>query len=86
MIQLLPKLKLEDNEELSEEVNKITSSNIPEFLWIYRDSSTTDFNSFSDFEKKYLEKNEYFNNKKKKKIKKYTLPLPMEIQKMSSNS
>ena len=86
MTQILPKIKLEDNEELSEEVNKITSSNIPEFLWIYRDSSTTDFNSFSDFEKKYLEKNEYFNTLFKNKIKKYTLPTPMEIDKMNSNS
>ena len=86
MLQIIPKIKLEDNEELSEEVNKITSSNIPEFLWIYRDSSTTDFNSFSDFEKKYLEKNEYFNTLFKNKIKKYTLPTPMEIDKMNSNS
>ena len=86
MIQFLSKIKLEDNEELSEEKNKITSSNLPEFLWIFRDSSPTDFNNFSDFEKKFLEKNDYFNSLFKNKIKKYTLPCPMDIAKMKSNS
>ena len=86
MIQFLQKIKLEDNEELSEELNKITSAHIPEFLWVYRDSSSTDFNIFNDLEKNFLEKNEYFNNLFKNKIKKYTLPCPMEKSKMQSNS
>ena len=86
MIQFLPKIKLEDNEELSEEMNKITSSHLPEFLWVYRDSTTTDFNPFSEVEKNFLEKNEYFKTLFKNKIKKYSLPIPMEISKMKSNS
>ena len=86
MIQFLPKIKLEDNEELSEEMNKITSSHLPEFLWVYRDSTTTDFNTFSEVEKNFLEKNEYFKTLLKNKIKKYSLPIPMEISKMKSNS
>ena len=86
MIQFLPKIKLEDNEELSEEMNKITSSHLPEFLWVYRDSTTTDFNIFSEVEKNFLEKNEYFKTLFKNKIKKYSLPIPMEISKMKSNS
>ena len=86
MIQFLPKIKLEDNEELSEEMNKITSSHLPEFLWVYRDSTTTDFNTFSEVEKNFLEKNEYFKTLFKNKIKKYSLPIPMEISKMKSNS
>ena len=86
MIQFLPKIKLEDNEELSEEMNKITSSHLPEFLWVYRDSTTTDFNTFSEVEKNFLEKNEYFKTLLKNKIKKYSLPIPMEMNKMKSNS
>ena len=86
MIQFLPKIKLEDNEELSEEMNKITSSHLPEFLWVYRDSTTTDFNPFSEVEKNFLEKNEYFKTLFKNKIKKYSLPIPMEMNKMKSNS
>ena len=86
MIQFLPKIKLEDNEELSEEMNKITSSHLPEFLWVYRDSTTTDFNPFSEVEKNFQEKNEYFKTLFKNKIKKYSLPIPMEISKMKSNS
>jgi len=86
MIQFLPKIKLEDNEELSEEMNKITSSHLPEFLWVYRDSTTTDFNPFSEVEKNFLEKNEYFKTLLKNKIKKYSLPIPMEMNKMKSNS
>ena len=86
MIQFLQKIKLEDNEELSEEMNKITSSHLPEFLWVYRDSTTTDFNPFSEVEKNFLEKNEYFKTLFKNKIKKYSLPIPMEISKMKSNS
>lgn len=86
MIQFLPKIKLEDNEELSEEMNKITSSHLPEFLWVYRDSTTTDFNTFSEVERNFLEKNEYFKTLLKNKIKKYSLPIPMEMNKMKSNS
>jgi len=86
MIQFLPKIKLEDNEELSEEMNKITSSHLPEFLWIYRDSTTTDFNAFNELEKNFLEKNEYFKTLFKNKIKKYSLPCPMDLNKMKSNS
>ena len=85
MIQLLPKLKLEDNEELSEDQNKITKAHIPDFIWIYRDSITTDFNCFNDLEKNFMEKNEYFNSLFKNKIKKYSLSCPMDINKMKSN-
>jgi len=86
MIQFLNKIKLEDNSDISEEMNNITSSHLPEYLWIYRDSITTDFNAFHDFEENFLGKNEYFNSLFKNKIKKYSLCCPMEINKMNSNS
>ena len=84
MLPFLQKIKLEDNEELSDDLNKITKINIPDFIWIYRDISTntTDFNLFNEIENKFLEKNEYFNSLFKNKIKKYTLPIPMQKEKM----
>ena len=86
MIQFFHKIKLENDEELSEDVNKITSSNLPDFLWIYRDCASIDFNVFNELEKNFLEKNTYFNSLFRNKIKKYSLPCPMEISKMKSNS
>ena len=85
IIQFLQKIKLEDNEELSDENNKITSSHIPDFFWVYRDCSNTDFNIFNDLEKKFKDENEYFNNLFKNKIRKYTLPCPMDASKMVEN-
>ena len=82
MLPYLQKIKLEDNEELSDDLNKISKINIPEFIFIYRDTTTTDFNLFNELENKYLEKNEYFNSLFKNKIKKYSLPCPMEKEKM----
>ena len=82
MIPYLQKIKLEDNEELSDDINKISKINIPDFIWIYRDTNTIDFNLFNEIEKKFLEKNEYFNSLFKNKIKKYSLPCPMEKEKM----
>ena len=84
MLPFLQKIKLEDNEELSDDVNKISNLNIPDFIWIFRDSTTTDFNSFNELEKKFSEKNEYFKSLFKNKIKKYSLPCPMDTDKMKS--
>ena len=86
MIPFLQKIKLEDNEELSEEINKITKMHIPDFFWVYRDSTINDFSAFNELEKNFLEKNEYFNYLFKDKIKKYSIPCPMEKNKMESNS
>ena len=86
MIPFLHKIKLEDNEELSEEINKITKMHIPDFYWVYRDSTINDFSAFNELEKNFLEKNEYFNSLFKDKIKKYSLPCPMEKNKMETNS
>jgi len=86
MIPFLKKIKLEDNEELSEEINKITKMHIPDFYWVYRDSTINDFSAFNELEKNFLEKNEYFNSLFKDKIKKYSIPCPMEKNKMESNS
>ena len=86
MLQFLQKIKLEDNEEINEDMNKITSKHLPDFVWIYRDSQPIDFNTFNDCEKKFLEKNAYFNSLLKNKIKKYALPCPMDLSKMKSNT
>ena len=86
MIPFLQKIKLEDNEELSEEINKITKMHIPDFFWVYRDSTINDFSAFNELEKNFLEKNEYFNYLFKDKIKKYSIPCPMEKNKIESNS
>ena len=86
MIPFLQKIKLEDNEELSEEINKITKMHIPDFFWVYRDSTINDFSAFNELEKNFLEKNEFFNSLFKDKIKKYSIPCPMEKNKMESNS
>ena len=86
MIPFLQKIKLEDNEELSEEINKITKMHIPDFYWVYRDSTINDFSIFNELEKNFLEKNEYFNSLFKDKIKRYSIPCPMEKSKMESNS
>ena len=86
MIPFLQKIKLEDNEELSEEINKITKMHIPDFYWVYRDSTINDFNVFNELEKNFLEKNEYFYSLFKDKIKKYSLPCPMEKSKMETNA
>ena len=37
LITFMEKIKLEDNEELSEDKNKLTPTHIPEFIWLYRD-------------------------------------------------
>ena len=47
LIPFLEKIKLEDNDELSEDVNKITPSHIPEFIWVYRDYAVNDFNTYN---------------------------------------
>ena len=86
MLPYLQKIKLEDNEELSDDLNKITKVNIPDFVWIYRDSTTMDFKAFNEIEAKFSEKNEYFNSLFKNKIKKYCLPCPMEKEKMQSRA
>ena len=85
LIPFLEKIKLEDNDELSEDVNKITPSHIPEFIWVYRDYAVNDFSTYNDLETKINENNTYFNQLFKKKIKKYSLPCPLDSNQMLVN-
>ncbi len=85
LIPFLEKIKLEDNDELSEDVNKITPVHIPEFIWVYRDYAVNDFSTYNDLETKINENNTYFNQLFKKKIKKYSLPCPLDSNQMLVN-
>ena len=85
LIPFLEKIKLEDNDELSEDVNKITPSHIPEFIWVYRDYAVNDFSTYNDLETKINENNTYFNQLFKRKIKKYSLPCPLDSNQMLVN-
>ena len=85
LIPFLEKIKLEDNEELSEDQNKLTPAHIPEFIWLYRDYTINDFNIYNDLVTKINENNEFFNHLFKNKIKKYSLPCPMDTNQMLVN-
>ena len=85
LIPFLEKIKLEDNEELSEDQNKLTPTHIPEFIWLYRDYSINDFSIYNDLVTKINENNELFNHLFKNKIKKYSLPCPMDKNQMLVN-
>ena len=86
LITFMEKIKLEDNEELSEDKNKLTNAHIPEYLWVYRDYIIHDFNIYNEIETKLNENNSLFNQLFKNKIKKYSLPCPMDSNKMLVNS
>ena len=81
----LEKIKLEDNEEISDDVNKLTKYHMPEFIWVYRDYSVNDFNEYNEIENKINENNELFNQLIKNKMKKYSLPSPMDSNQMLVN-
>ena len=85
LIPFLEKIKLEDNEELSEDQNKLTPTHIPEFIWLYRDYTINDFSIYNDLVTKINENNELFNHLFKNKIKKYSLPCPMDKNQMLVN-
>ena len=85
LIPFLEKIKLEDNDELSEDKNKLTPTHIPEFIWLYRDYTINDFNIYNDLVAKINENNTLFNQLFKNKIKKYSLPCPMDKNQMLVN-
>jgi hypothetical protein len=85
LIPFLEKIKLEDNDELSEDVNKLTSFHIPEYIWVYRDYTVNDFIPYNELVTKINENNAYFNQLFKNKIKKYSLPCPMDANQMLVN-
>ena len=86
LITFMEKIKLEDNDELSEEKNKLTTSHIPEYLWVYRDYLIPDFSVYNEIETKINENNSLFNELFKNKIKKYSLPCPMDSNQMLVNA
>ena len=86
LLPFLEKIKLEDNDELSEDLNKLTSAHLPQFVWVYRDYSINDFSSYNELENKINEKNTLFNDLIKKKIKKYSLPCPLDSNQMLVNA
>jgi len=86
LIPFLEKIKLEDNDELSEDVNKIKPSHIPDFIWVYRDYLINDFSTYDELENKITENNTNFNLLFKNKIKKYSLPCPLDSNQMLVNS
>ena len=81
----LEKIKLDDNEEISEELNKLKSTHMPEFIWVYRDYQIMDFSPYNEIENKINENNSLFNDLFKNKIKKYSLPCPMDSNQMLVN-
>ena len=85
LIPFLEKIKLEDNDELSEDVNKLTPFHIPEYIWVYRDYTVNDFIPYNELVTKINENNAYFNQLFKNKIKKYSLPCPMDANQMLVN-
>ena len=85
LIPFLEKIKLEDNDELSEDVNKLTPFHIPEYIWVYRDYTVNDFIPYNELVTKINENNAYFNQLFKNKIKKYSLPCPMDENQMLVN-
>ena len=86
LIPFLEKIKLEDNDELSEDVNKIKPSHIPDFIWVYRDYLINDFSTYDELENKITENNTNFNLLFKNKIKKYSLPCPLDSNQMLVNT
>ena len=85
LIPFLEKIKLEDNDELSEDVNKLTPFHIPEYIWVYRDYTVNDFIPYNELVTKINENNAYFNQLFKNKIKKYSLPCPLDANQMLVN-
>ena len=61
LIPFLEKIKLEDNDELGDDVNKITQFHLPEYIWLYRDYKVNDFDPYNDLITKINENNTYFN-------------------------
>ena len=85
LIPFIEKIKLEDNDDLSEDLNKITSFHLPQYIWVYRDYVINDFSTYNEIENKINENNTLFNQLFKNKIKKYSLPCPMDSNQMLVN-
>ena len=85
LIPFIEKIKLEDNDDLSEDLNKITSFHLPQYIWVYRDYIINDFSTYNEIENKITENNTLFNQLFKNKIKKYSLPCPMDSNQMLVN-
>ena len=86
LIPFLEKIKLEDNDELGDDVNKITQFHLPEYIWLYRDYKVNDFDPYNDLITKINENNTYFNQLFKNKINNYSLPCPMDGNQMLVNA
>ena len=80
----LEKMKVEDSEEIADENNLIKSNHIPKFYWMFRDYNIADFNVYKEVEDKI--DNKLYNELFKNKVKKYSLPSPMDDSQMLVNA
>ena len=81
-LKLLPIL---DNVKLDKNDNKISVENIPNYFWVYRDYSISDFNKYNDTINSLTQGNAFYNSLFKNKINYFSLPPPMEENDMLIN-
>ena len=81
-IKLLPIL---ENVNIDKDNKNLTEENIPNYFWLYRDYSITDFNKYKDMINTFEPKNNYYNDLFKNKINYLSLPPPMEENDMLIN-
>ena len=80
--QLLPIL---DKVKLDKNGNRITSENIPNYFWVYRDYTISDFKQYIDIINSASSGNGIYSSLIKTKIKYFSLPPPMEENEMLIN-
>ena len=80
--QLLPIL---DRVKLDKNGNRITSENIPNYFWLYRDYTIKDFKQYIDIINSASSGNGIYSSLIKTKIKYFSLPPPMEENEMLIN-
>ena len=81
-MKLLPIL---NNAKLDKNNTELTTENIPNYFWLYRDYLINDFNKYSDIMSSFTPGNDYYNSLFKNKINYFALPLPMEENDMLIN-
>lgn len=80
--QLLPIL---DKVKLDKSGNRITSENIPNYFWLYRDYTINDFNQYINIINSTSSGNGIYSSLIQNKIKYFSLPPPMEENEMLIN-
>ena len=81
-MKLLPIL---NNVKLDKNNNNLTTENIPNYFWLYRDYLINDFNKYNDIINTFNPGNNNYNILFKNKINYFALPSPMEENDMLIN-